>query len=569
MQRPFFSHHPHRSFLSIFSPATLLALLLPLFLLVSCGPSTETIVVGGEARGPEITEDDDEAPGEREPRLAVLKIGESNRIQSMDPLFALNTATKRMIQFAYEGLVRFDHEDAIVPAAARRWQVSDDSLTWTFQLRRDLFFHDDESFAQGRGRRVNSRDVVRVFERMASRDVPSNAADLFMNTIQGFEPFYLEQREVYLTRDRQVTSISGVEATSDSTVAFRLLQPDKNFLAKLASPHAVLYPSEPFRFRDEGLHRHAVGTGPFRYESSIGDTIHVFLRHAHYYGRDQQDRRLPLVSRVELMNVTDETRLFNHFQRGRLNAIVDAGPLTIDRISGGDVGLEGDADTSHEAGRDSGREHGNETGTEAGTEVGVENDGTDAFESFRLERLPNQDPVVLRYHTRNRFGLDRSDAASVIRHTTPERIALEWFDPSLTITFKEEAFTQSNIGRVFRRFGEDSEHRLVLAFNQDQLPRMLAKVITESMDANLQRVMAQRRVFSSDIFLYLDYLQSVVPGTVHERHPEELMRIETDRYLLLDHSVEGIRTNSLSWWMDLRQVRLTESARQPEALMEW
>ena len=536
MQRPFFLRHPHRSSLSIFSPAALLALLLPLFLLASCGPSTETIVVGGEARAPEITEEEDVAPEERAPRLAVLKIGESNRIQSMDPLFALNTATKRMIQIAYEGLVRFDHEDAIVPAAAGRWQVSDDSLTWTFYLQRDLFFHDDESFAQGRGRRVNSRDVVRVFERMASRDVPPNAAELFMNTVQGFEPFYLEQREIYLSRDRQVTDISGVEATSDSTVAFRLLQPDRNFLAKLASPYAVLYPSEPFRFRDEGLHRHAVGTGPFRYESSIGDSIHVFLRHAHYHGRDAQDRRLPLVSRVELMNVTDEMRLFNHFQRGRLNAIVDAGPRTIDHIAGG--------------------------------EAGGESDGANMFENFLVERLPNQDPVVLRYHARNRFGLDRYDAASVIRHATPERIALEWFDPSLTITFKEDDYSQSNIGRVFRRFGEDSEHRLVLAFNQDQLPRMLARVITESMDANLQRVMEQRRVFSSDIFLYLDYLQSVVPGTVHERHPEELMRIETDRYLLLDHTVEGIRTNSLSWWMDLRQVRHTESARQPEALLE-
>ena len=560
MQRPFFFRYPHRSFMSISSPAALLAFLLPLFLLASCGPSTETIVVGGEARGPEITEEEDVAPEERDPRPTVLKIGESNRIQSMDPLFALNTATKRMIQLAYEGLVRFDHEDAIVPAAAHRWQISDDSLTWTFYLRRDLFFHDDESFAQGRGRRVNSRDVVRVFERMASRDVPSNAAELFMNTVQGFEPFYLEQREVYLSRDHQVTTISGLEATSDSTVAFRLLQPDRNFLAKLASPYAVLYPSEPFRFRDEGLHRHAVGTGPFRYESSIGDSIHVFLRHAHYYGRDERDRRLPLVSRLELMNVTDETRLFNHFQRGRLNAIVDAGPRTIDRIAGEEAGAE--------AGRETGGQDGVETGGETSAEASVVSNGADSFENFRLERLPNQDPVVLRYHARNRFGLDRSDAASVIRHATPERIALEWFDPSLTITFKEDDYTQSNIGRVFRRFGEDSEHRLVLAYNQDQLPRMLARVITESMDANLQRVMAQRRVFSSDIFLYLDYPQSVVPGTVHERHPEELMRIETDRYLLLDHTVEGIRTNSLSWWMDLRQVRHAESARQPEALLD-
>lgn len=529
MSHMFFVRRSTRSRFLVSPPAALSALLLSLLLLASCGPSTETIVVGGEARGPEVTEDDT-ARQEREPSMAVLKIGESNRIRSLDPLFALNTASKRVIQFAYEGLVRFDQNDEIIPAAAHRWEVSGDSLTWTFYLRRDLFFHDDQSFAQGRGRRVNSRDVVRIFERMASRDVPPNAAELFMNTIQGFEPYFLEQQEVYFTRDRQITRISGLEAATDSTVVFRLIEPDPHFPAKLASPYAVLYPSEPFRFRDSGLHRHAVGTGPFRFENAIGDSILVLVRHANYYGRDDRGRRLPLVSRIEVMNVTDEQRLLEHFRRGRVNFIADAGPRTVDLVAGGDT-------------------------------------GSDLRNGHQLKQLPNQDPIVLRYHAGNRFGLTRADAASVIRHVTPERIASEWVDPSLAITFKEEEFTQSNIGRVFRRFGEDSNQQLVLAYNQDQLPRMLSHVITESIDANLQRMMVQRRVFSSDIFLYVDYLQGLVPGAIHERQPGELMRIESDRYLLHDGKVDGIRTNSLSWWMDLRHATRAETAGRQEARM--
>ena len=579
MPRPIVNPLRNHPFLPVSLSAALLALLLPLFLLASCGPSTETIVVGGEARGPEATEEEEDAPEDREPGLAVLKIGESNRILSMDPLFALNNATKRMIQFTYEGLVRLDQDDGIVPAAARRWEVSGDSLAWTFYLRRDLFFHDDESFAQGRGRRVHARDVVRIFERMASRDVPSNAAGLFMNTIQGFEPYFLEQQEVFFSRDRQITRISGLEATSDSTVVFRLLEPESDFLAKLASPYAVLYPSEPFRFRDEGLHRHAVGTGPFRYESSVGDSIHMFVRNANYYGRDDRGRRLPLAARIELMNVTDEMRLYEHFRRGRLNLIADAGPRTIDLLFGGEAqpagGLQNDDDPDADDNlqTDVNSQTGDDSQTGDNPETGEimrsgSNPQSGAENNHRVKRLPNPDPVVLRYHIRNRFGLNRSDAAAVIRHVTPELIASEWVDPSLTITYKDEEYSQANIGRVFRRFGEDSDHRLVLAFNQDQLPRLLGRVITESMDANLQRVMVQRRVFSSDIFLYLDYLQSVVPGVTHERQPEELMRIETDRFMLLDRQIEGIRTNSLNWWMDLRHARRTGPARQPEAFLD-
>ena len=506
-----------------------LLLLVPVLMLSACRTTTETIVVGGPAQTIE-TGEEEEQPDVREADLPVLKVGESNRIRSMDPLFALNTATKRLITLAYEGLVRFDHNDAIQPAAAGRWEVSDDSLTYTFTLRRNLFFHDDESFAQGRGRRVNSRDIVRVFERMASRNVPPNAAGLFMNTIRGFEPYYLEQREIYFDEDREITQIAGLEATSDSTIVFRLLQSDRDFLAKLASPYAVIYPSEVFRFRDDGLHSHAVGTGPFRFESSIGDSIHVFLRNATYYGRDHRGHRLPLVSRVELMNVTDEMRLYRHFERGRLNMIVDAGPGTVDRVVDEDNQLL-----------------------------------PDLRESYRLASLANPDPIILRYNAQNRFGLNRQDAASVIRHMSADRIAGEWQYPSLSITYQDSTYGQTNIGRVFRRFGEDFDNRLLIGFSQDQLPRALSRIIHESIDGNLRTDLVQRRVFSSDILLYLDYQQSVIPQTVHERFPDELMRIETDRYLLFDREIDGVRTNSLSWWIDFRQVRRADTPRDSEA----
>lgn len=497
--------------------AILLAVSLMVF--ASCGPSTETIVVGGEARGPDVTGEEAE-PEVREADLPVLRIGEPNRIRSMDPLFAQNTASKRLVMLVYEGLVRFDQDDSLVPAAAHQWTVSDDSLTYTFHLRRDLFFHDDESFAQGRGRRVNSRDVVRAFERMASRDVPPEAAGLFMHSLLGFEPFYLEQREIFFDEDRKITSIEGLEAKNDSTVVFQLVQPDRHFLAKLASPYAVLYPSEAFTFRENGLHSHAVGTGPYRYESSIGDSIHVFLRHAHYYGRDEQGRRLPLVSRIELMNITDDTRLFSHFRRGRLDLILDPGPDALRQIPGPDL---------------------------------PEAEGSET--DYRLEQLPNPDPIILRFNPDNRYGLNRSDAASVIRHITPELLAAEWEHAALRITYREEEFTQSNIGRVFRRFGQDYDNRLLFAFSRNQYPRALSRLIHQNLDANLQVDLEQRSVFSSDIFLYLDYVQSVIPDTVHDRRPGELLRLERDRYLLLARPVEGIRTNSLSWWLDLRQIR--------------
>ncbi len=493
-------------------------ILLPMLYFTACGPTTETIVVGGPARAIETEEEEEEVTVDEE--LRVLKIGEVNRIRSFDPLFAINTATKRTIQLLYEGLVRYDENDEIVPAAAQRWEVSDDSLTYTFYLRDDLYFHDDESFTQGRGRRVNSRDVVRVFERMAARDVPSNGAELFMNTLQGFEGFYLEQREIYFADDREIRSISGIEATNETTVEFQLLEPNHRFIKKMASPYAVIYPSEPFRFRDDGLHQHAVGTGPFAFDRSIGDSLHIFVRNGTYYARNDQGRRLPRVHRVELLNITDETRLYSQFTRERLNMIVDLGPRSVHTL----------VDENNEL-----------------------KEGLRGM--YRLESRPNPDPIILRYNAQNRFELTRADAVAAIRHTDRDMLLQSFGSPSIDIPYKDEAITQLNVGRIHLRFGEGGRNRLIFAFNQDHLPRILSGNISESMDDNLRIELLQRRAFSRDIFLYLDYLTAYYPDEQHVRQPQEILRIMTDRYMLFDKTIEGVLTNSLSWWINLNRVQ--------------
>src|SRR5690625_183287 len=58
----------------------------------------------------------------------------------------------------YDTLVRYEEESTEVkPALATDWEVSDDNLVWTFQLRDDVTFHDGNEFT--------AEDVVYNFER--------------------------------------------------------------------------------------------------------------------------------------------------------------------------------------------------------------------------------------------------------------------------------------------------------------------------------------------------------------------------------------------------------------------
>src|SRR5690606_327813 len=61
-----------------------------------------------------------------------------------------------------QGLVRFDRTGEIVPALATEWSVSEDGLTWTFELRQGVTFHDGSSF--------DPEDVVEKFERAMDPD---------------------------------------------------------------------------------------------------------------------------------------------------------------------------------------------------------------------------------------------------------------------------------------------------------------------------------------------------------------------------------------------------------------
>lgn len=300
-------------------PLLFLPLMIPCFLLFSCSATTETIVVEERAKIWELEEEEEELSVKKIP---LFRIGDTGTVRSMDPLFARTPAAQRVASITYEGLVRLNEKDEVIPAIAERWDVSEDSLTYTFFLREGLFFHDDQSFIQGRGRRINSRDVVRVFERMASKEVPEDAAQLFMRNIQGFEAFYQGKRNRYLEEGQEVTRIEGIRAPDEFTVIFELKAKEPEFLQKLAHTHALIYPREPLQFRENGLHRHPVGTGPFRFHASREENHFIFLENSYYYEETTSGHRLPLVQRVEWHLLPDTDTLHEHLIEGRLEMAI-------------------------------------------------------------------------------------------------------------------------------------------------------------------------------------------------------------------------------------------------------
>src|SRR5688572_16734079 len=76
-----------------------------------------------------------------ESNLKVFTYNAVSGISSLDPAFASLQTNIWAVNQLYNGLVQVDSALRVLPCIAKRWDLSDDGLTYTFHLRTDVFFH--------------------------------------------------------------------------------------------------------------------------------------------------------------------------------------------------------------------------------------------------------------------------------------------------------------------------------------------------------------------------------------------------------------------------------------------
>lgn len=294
-----------------------------LTLLLAYCSSPETVVVDREPEAG-TKQTSDTAAAQTEDNFKHLRIGTVYPIHSLDPLFSHNPAELRSIQALYETLVSYNEEGKLVPELASEWKVGSDSLTYTFQLRSDIYYHDSPAFANGIGRRLVATDVAYVFRRMARPGVPEKAANMF-SSIKGFEPYFTEQHKVNLPKLRELQGIEGIDVMNENTIRFELNQKDSLFLHKLATPYASVYPMEAVKNTENGLHNAAVGTGPYQYTEIPGDTSLIMERFDDYVYK-QSEQSTPLLDRIDVHHFSSSRNLLQYVANGDIDLVHELSP---------------------------------------------------------------------------------------------------------------------------------------------------------------------------------------------------------------------------------------------------
>ena len=111
----------------------------------------------------------------------VFYYNESSGIATLDPAFAKNQSIMWAVHQIYNTLVEIDTGLHIVPSIAKKWEVSDNRLVYTFHLRTGIKFHDNEAFSKGEGRFLVAGDVVFSFNRILDKNTASSGTWIFNN----------------------------------------------------------------------------------------------------------------------------------------------------------------------------------------------------------------------------------------------------------------------------------------------------------------------------------------------------------------------------------------------------
>lgn len=126
-----------------------LAMVLTVFVGCSSTPATEE---GASASG-------DAAQGEAADSeyKDTLVFAMNTDVQSMDPQIQNDTTSEQVVKMLYNTLLKFQDDGTVVGDLAESWSVSEDKLTWTFNLKQGVKFHN--------GKELTSADVKATFDR--------------------------------------------------------------------------------------------------------------------------------------------------------------------------------------------------------------------------------------------------------------------------------------------------------------------------------------------------------------------------------------------------------------------
>jgi peptide/nickel transport system substrate-binding protein len=204
-------------------------------------------------------------------------IGEPNNLL---PVLASDSASSDINGKVYNGLIRYDKNLQLEGELAESWEISEDKLSFTFHLRKDVTWHDGAPFT--------SADVLFTYQLYINPDVPTSYAEDFLQ-------------------------VAKAEAPDPYTFRVTYEKPYAPALESWGTPIHPKHLLEGKEITKSPLSRSPVGTGPYKFVKwDAGEKVVLLANPDYFEGQ-------PYLHRIVYRVIPDSSTQFLELQSGGLD----------------------------------------------------------------------------------------------------------------------------------------------------------------------------------------------------------------------------------------------------------
>ncbi|WP_417898108.1 ABC transporter substrate-binding protein [Bacillus haimaensis] len=237
----------------------------------------------------------------------TLKIGWTAEADSLSPFVAWTISATEIFKLIYDPLVAFDNDVEPVGRLAKDWQVSDDNLTWTFNLQEGVKWHDGMPFT--------SADVKFTYETLQESGL-------------GLYAGYLD-------------GITSIETPDEHTVVIKTEDPKANMLQS-TTPILPKHIWEDISMEELETwpNENPIGTGAFKFSEFKKDEFIKLEKNQDYFYKPANVDNLVFVLYANTDTLTQSLKI------GEIDAAINIGANQV-KVLDAEEGMEVVSATTH------------------------------------------------------------------------------------------------------------------------------------------------------------------------------------------------------------------------------
>ncbi|RYZ55294.1 MAG: ABC transporter substrate-binding protein, partial [Proteobacteria bacterium] len=256
--------------------------------------------------------------------------------KTLDPQRQFDAVSVQIVKNIFDTLLQYNYLKRpyeLEPALLEKMPEKQADGTYLFTVKKGVKFHDDASFAGGKGREMNADDVIFSLKRFADANVNDRSYSVIAGSVVGMDEFREASKKVPKGFDYSKTEISGISKVDNYSLKIKFAKDSPLNLFPFAVGSMSIVPKEAVEKYGEEFAKHPVGTGPFMMKSYSRRGTTVLVKNPNYWEKfpssgEESDKgmiaeaagkQLPFVDEVHLPLIEEPQPAMLKFKKGQLH----------------------------------------------------------------------------------------------------------------------------------------------------------------------------------------------------------------------------------------------------------